>query len=105
MKERIMVYLYNKTTKEIDMTDFSVISEEIFSERDDIVKVELPEGVRIIGSHAFENCQNLEEVDCPKSLERIGREAFADCVKLKKVNYGPDVRVDASAFKGCVCMA
>ena len=45
MKERIKVYLYNKTIKEIDMTDFTYISEDIFAERGDIVKVELPEGV------------------------------------------------------------
>ena len=46
MKERIKVYLYNKTMKEIDMSDFSYISEDVFSERTDIVKVVLPEGVK-----------------------------------------------------------
>mgnify|MGYP004512446357 FL=1 len=101
MKERIKVYLYNKTIKEIDMTDFTYISEDIFAERGDIVKVELPEGVEVIGNNAFENCANLEEVICPKSLKAIGAEAFADCVNLKKVEYGKDVKVDASAFKGC----
>ena len=45
MKERIKVYLYNKTIKEIDMSDFSCLSEDIFSERGDIIKVILPEGV------------------------------------------------------------
>lgn len=30
MKERIKVYLYNKTMKEIDMSDFSYISEDVF---------------------------------------------------------------------------
>ena len=30
MKERIKVYLYNKTMKEIDMSDFSYISEDRF---------------------------------------------------------------------------
>ena len=49
MKERIKVYLYNKTMKEIDMSDFSYISEDVFSERTDIVKVVLPEGVKEIG--------------------------------------------------------
>lgn len=101
MKERIKVYLYNKTIKEIDMTDFTYISEDIFAERGDIVKVELPEGVEVIGNNAFENCTNLEEVICPKSLKSIGAEAFIDCVNLKKINYGSDVKVDASAFKGC----
>ena len=42
---RIKVTLYNRTLKEIDMSDFSYISEDIFSNRSDVVKIELPEGV------------------------------------------------------------
>lgn len=84
MKERIKVYLYNKTMKEIDMSDFSYISEDVFSERTDIVKVVLPEGVKEIGNNAFENCIHLEEVVCPKSLQKIDSEAFIDCISLKK---------------------
>ena len=87
MKERIKVYLYNKTMKEIDMSDFSYISEDVFSERTDIVKVVLPEGVKEIGNNAFENCIHLEEVVCPKSLQKIDSEAFIDCISLKKIDY------------------
>jgi len=104
MKDRIKVYLYNKTFKEIDMSDFTRITEDLFAERNDIIKVELPEGVEEIGNHAFENCTNLEEVICPKSLKKIGRKAFADCINLKKVNYSEAVAVDASAFQGCSLM-
>ena len=100
MKERIKVYLYNKTMKEIDMSDFSYISEDVFSERTDIVKVVLPEGVKEIGNNAFENCIHLEEVVCPKSLQKIDSEAFIDCISLKKIDYDTaSVKVDASAFK------
>ena len=113
MKDRIKVYLYNKTFKEIDMSDFTKITEDLFAERNDIVKVELPEGVEEIGNitipngvikignHAFENCANLQEVICPDSLKKIGIKAFADCANLKKVNYSEDVKVDATAFAGC----
>ena len=99
MKERIKVYLYNKTMKEIDMSDFSYISEDVFSERTDIVKVVLPEGVKEIGNNAFEHCIHLEEV---VSLQKIDSEAFIDCISLKKIDYDTaSVKVDASAFKGC----
>ena len=57
MSKRIKVTLYNKTFKEIDMTDFTVIPEELFADRDDIVEVVLPEGVKVISANAFENCQ------------------------------------------------
>lgn len=101
MKERIKVYLTNKTIKEIDMSDFSVIGENIFAYRNDVVKVELPEGVIEIGHNAFDNCARLEEVVCPDTLKKIGDEAFADCVNLSKIQYNADVEVAASAFKGC----
>ena len=71
MKERIKVYLYNKTMKEIDMSDFSYISEDVFSERTDIVKVVLPEGVKEIGNNAFENCIHLEEVVVQSRFKRL----------------------------------
>lgn len=43
---RIKVTLYNRTLKEIDMSDFSYISEDIFSNRSDVVKIELPKVLR-----------------------------------------------------------
>lgn len=101
MKERIKVYLYNKTTKEIDMSDFSYIPEELFSNRNDIVKVVLPEGVEALADNAFEYCINLEEVVCPESLKKIGSRAFAGCYNLKKVEYGKDVSVEPDSFRGC----
>lgn len=73
MKERIKVYLYNKTMKEIDMSDFSYISEDVFSERTDIVKVVLPEGVKEIGNNAFENCILLKKWFVQSRFKRLFR--------------------------------
>lgn len=55
MRRRIRVYLCNRTVKEIDMSDFSYISDEVFANRNDIVKIVLPEGVKEIGPNAFES--------------------------------------------------
>lgn len=104
MKERIKVELFNRTLKEIERSDYTYITEDIFANREDIVKVKLPEGVVEIGDYAFENCRNLEEVICPDSLRRIGSMAFADCISLKNIQYGNDVEVTEDAFKGCVEM-
>lgn len=100
-KGRIKVSLYNRTLKEIDMSDFTAIPEDLFADRRDIVKVQLPEGVEIISNHAFENCRHLEEVIMPSSLREIGSEAFYNCISLKKVSMKDDVIVDRTAFKGC----
>ncbi len=101
MKERIKVYLYNRTVKEIDLSDFTCIREELFSNRTDFVKIELPEGVVEICDYAFEDCTALEEVVCPASLKKIGKEAFNGCHNLRRIKYGDNVDVDVTAFNGC----
>ena len=104
IKSRIKVTLINKTTKEIDLSDFSVIPEGLFNGRTDVQKIEFPDGVEIIMNNACEGCTALEEAVFPPSLKVIESEAFADCVKLVKADYHEDVKVDNSAFIGCVSL-
>ena len=78
MSKRIKVTLYNKTFKEIDMSDFTRITEGL-----------------------FENCQRLEKVVFPSTLERIGEEAFVNCTSLKEADYGKDVKIAPTSFAGC----
>ncbi|MDO5339851.1 MAG: leucine-rich repeat domain-containing protein [Eubacteriales bacterium] len=99
---RIKVTLYNRTFKEIDMSDFTRITEGLFSNRDDIVAISFPEGVEIIASNAFENCRRLEKVEFPDSLKLIESEAFINCTSLKEADYGKNVTVAPDAFKGCI---
>ena len=73
---RIKVTLYNRTFKEIDMSDFTRITEGIFSNRDDIVEVAFPESIE--------------------------NEAFINCLSLKEADYGKNVTVAPDAFKGCI---
>ena len=97
---RIKVTLYNRTFKEIDMSDFTRITEGIFSNRDDIVEVAFPEGVEVIAPNAFENCRRLEKVEFPKSLKSIENEAFINCLSLKEADYGKNVTVAFMNFNG-----
>lgn len=99
---RIKVTLYNRTFKEIDMTDFTRITEGLFSNRDDIVEVAFPDGVEVIAPNAFENCRRLEKVEFPESLKSIESEAFINCTSLKEAAYGSNVTVAPDAFKGCI---
>ncbi|MGN0318854.1 MAG: leucine-rich repeat domain-containing protein [Lachnospira sp.] len=100
--DRIKVTLFNKTFKEIDLSDFTFIGEELFSNRDDIVSITLPTGVKVIGANAFEYCSRLEEVVFPDTLESIEKEAFLNCTSLKKADLPQNVNVDPTAFKGCI---
>lgn len=101
VNQRIKITLANMTCKEMDLSDFKVIPEDMFSGRKDIYKVELPEGVEVIGSNAFEDCTSLEEITFPQTLKAIECEAFLNCVSLKKAMIYQKVTVDMTAFKGC----
>ena len=100
-QERIKVQLYNRTYKEIDMSDFTEIPEELFSNRNDIISVWLPNGVKKISDNAFENCIRLKEIFFPNTLREIGREAFRNCINLKQPEISEKVDVSESAFEGC----
>ena len=100
-RKRIRITLVNRTYKEIDMSDFTSIQDDMFSGLTDIAKVELPEGVRYIKRNAFEGCAALTEVILPDTIEDIGYEAFANCISLKKINVPDNAKVDSTAFRNC----
>ena len=58
---RIKVTLYNRTFKEIDMSDFTRITEGLFSNRDDIVAISFPEGVETIASMLLKTAEDLKK--------------------------------------------
>lgn len=48
-------------------------------------KVEIPNTVKKIATHAFDGCYKIKEVVIPASVKTIGERAFMDCKSLKKV--------------------
>ncbi len=100
-KQRIRITLKNRTLKEIDMSDFSVIPADMFAYRNDIYAIELPEGVTIIKRSAFEGCTSLRKVVLPKSVERIEEEAFYNCYSLAEINIPGCTKVHQTAFYNC----
>lgn len=79
-----------------------VIGGYVFSDRDDIESVVIPEGVKLIEEKAFINCSNLKEVIFPDSLETIGSGAFYECSNLKEVILPDNLeRIGSEAFYKC----
>ena len=68
-------------------------------------QLDIPFGVREIGSHAFCSCSQLESVSFPSSLTKIGHNAFMNCTSLNsvKLNNGLEI-IDDGAFYGCVSL-
>jgi len=51
-----------------------------------LVIVEIPEGIEIIGIGAFDECRSLTTIPFPITLTSIGWNAFADCSSLENVD-------------------
>ena len=49
--------------------------------------VNLPYGLKSIGSHAFRGCAALSTPVFPKTLQTIGREAYSGCTSFTELNF------------------
>ncbi len=64
--------------------------------------ITLPDSVCWIGACAFEGCERLKSVSISKNLHNIGARAFCDCSSLKTVNILDELTViGEDAFKNC----
>lgn len=67
--------------------------------------VVIPDGVREIGSSAFQNCSLLEEIVIPNSVKEISFWAFDHCLSLKSVVIGSGVeKISDTAFFRCTSL-
>lgn len=70
--------------------------------RDEIIRLELPDGLTSIGTLAFYRCKNLTTVVLPDSVTRVGDFAFAHCTGMELLNLGNGLtHVGESAFSDC----
>ena len=67
-----------------------------------IREVYIPEGVKVIGDGAFNNCIYLESINIPDSVTEIGFMAFSGCVRLASIRLPEGLQViDGGAFELC----
>ena len=67
-----------------------------------IRKCQIPEGVEIVGSKAFENCKYLEAVVLPSTAKGIDSFAFRNCSMLQSVHLPAGLkRIEHGAFQNC----
>lgn len=82
--------------------DFLIVGDHILlAYRGNSAKVEIPEGVKQIGSEAFKNHQELTQITIPDSVSNIGADAFRNCSKLTRVDGGAGLQtIVRGAFYG-----
>lgn len=70
--------------------------------RENVISVQIPEGIAAIGDYAFSALGQLKTVSIPTSVMRIGNGAFSDCPCLTEVCVPEHMTVlDYRAFGGC----
>ncbi len=72
------------------------------SQRNEIKKIIIENGVTSIGDNAFTSCYNLTSVTIPNSVTSIGSSAFQNCSNLTFLSIGNSVTsIEKGAFNGC----
>ena len=72
------------------------------SNRSEIKKVILKNGVTSIGDYAFRDCSNMTSVTIPKGVKSIGSRAFYNCSRLTSVTIPDSVTsIGSYAFGAC----
>ncbi len=70
-----------------------------------IEKVKIVEGVKIIEPEAFYQCSQLEEIELAQSISYIGSAAFYQCESLKRIRVPRSIQsLESHTFHGCVSL-
>ena len=68
----------------------------------EIESYNVPEGVTVIGDHAFSDCGSLESITIPEGVIKIGDSAFSCCYNLMSVTIPESIKsVGLYAFEWC----
>lgn len=67
-------------------------------------KVTLPDNIKFIDHHAFDNCENLTQINL-QYVQSICIGAFENCSKLKTVQFPKDnIKLSKNAFQNCTSL-
>ena len=97
------VLRYTGTETDVQVPDgVTVIGKHAFESRTAVAHVKLPESVAMIGWYAFHGCESLTEVTIPDGVNTIGQNAFQNCKSLADVQIpGGVTEIGQYAFNSC----
>ena len=80
----------------------TTIGDSVFRDCDVLSAVKIGDGVTTIGYYAFYDCESLTTIDIPDSMTTIGGSAFAYCDALSAIEIPDSVTTIGNyAFEGC----
>lgn len=75
------------------------ITNNAFSNHNELTEIVLPESLESIGTYAFYDCKNLKKVTLPSSLKKIDSYAFYGCSSLEAITFPSSLKeIGNSAF-------
>ena len=97
------IYLNDESLEEISIEEgIKKIGTRAFESCKSLKKIKFPDSLEYIGASAFSGCENLEEIVLPKNIERLDYRAFADCRRLKKIIIPEGIQyLGFGLFSGC----
>ena len=67
--------------------DVQSIGDHEYSQDQNLIYANIPEGITKLGAGAFANCLKLRLVSIPTSVKNIGFNCFFNCISLERLNY------------------
>ena len=100
------IYQYEEDIVEVEIKQgIDNIFTFMFSDFIRLETVSIPEDLTTIGSYAFDSCTSLKEIVIPEGVLYISSGAFRDCTALAKITLPQSLgSIDASAFMGCTAL-
>jgi hypothetical protein len=79
------------------------IGADAFSECYELITINIPDGIRVIGRATFNKCYKLSAINLPQGIKKIDYEAFQECRSLKTIILPREVEmIGTRAFSGCI---
>lgn len=79
--------IYVSIPPEIDGYSVTGISNGAFKGNNDVIFLEVSNGVTHIGKDAFADCSKLQNIVLPDTLQYIGEDVLSGCAELNKIFY------------------
>lgn len=80
----------------------SEIGFNCFRECEELISVNIPDGVTELGAHCFRLCTNLNNVTIPDTVTLIGANSFSDCTNLTSIILPPNlISIGYKCFAAC----
>lgn len=78
------------------------IGEDVFSGKESLVSITIPETITTIHERAFSNCKALKNVNISENIKTIEYQTFYGCQSLENITIPQGVTsIEDSAFYGC----